>query len=252
VIPIKTPHEIEAIREACRIVVGAFRAIEALMVPGTPTIKIDETVEKYIRSQAGKPAFKGYPNQDGKPFPASACISVEEEVVHGIPNGRPLLSGQIVGVDIGVEKDGFFGDSATTFAIGRVDELRQRLLQTTREALARGIDKAQAGNRLSDISYAIESYVLSHKFSVVRELVGHGVGRQLHEEPQIPNYGTQGRGPILREYMVLAIEPMVNAGTGDVETIGDWCVVSRDRQPSAHFEHTIIVRDGEAEILTVR
>lgn len=251
-IAIKTPAEIEAIGEACRIVVGALRAIEPLMVPGTPTIQIDEAVEKYVRGQGGRPAFKGYLNPDGKPFPASACISVEEEVVHGIPDGRPLQAGQIVGVDIGVEKDGFFGDAATTFAIGRVNGLRKRLMQATREALACGIAKARAGNRLSDISHAIESRVESYGFSVVRELVGHGVGCQLHEEPQIPNFGPPGQGPVLRENMVLAIEPMVNAGTGDVETIGDWRVVSRDRTSSAHFEHTILVKNGEAEILTAR
>lgn len=249
-ISIKTPAEISAIREACRIVVGAFRAVEPLMVPGTPTVKIDEAVEKYIRSQGGRPAFKGYPNPEGKPFPASACVSVEEEVVHGIPNGRPLKGGQIVGVYIGVEKDGFFGDSAITFAIGRVDILRRRLMRATREALIRGIAKARAGNRLSDVSHAIEEHVSSYRFSVVRELVGHGVGRQLHEEPQIPNFGPPGRGPVLQENMVLAIEPMVNAGTGDVETVGAWRVVSRDRMPSAHFEHTIVIKKGAPDILT--
>jgi len=250
VISIKTPAEIEAIREACRIVVGAFRAIEPLMVPGTPTLRIDEAVEKYIRGQGGRPAFKGYPNPEGKPFPASACVSVEEEVVHGIPDGRPLKAGQIVGVDIGVEKDGFFGDAAITFAIGRVDGLRQRLMRATREALMRGIAKARAGNRLSDVSHAIEEHVASHSFSVVRELVGHGVGRELHEEPPIPNFGAPGRGPVMQENMVLAIEPMVNAGTGEVDTIGEWRVVSRDRMPSAHFEHTIVIKKGAPDILT--
>jgi len=250
VISIRTRAEIGAIREACRIVVGAFRAIEPLMVPETPTIKIDEAVEKYIRRQNAWPAFKGYPNPEGKPFPASACISIEEEVVHGIPGGRSLKAGQIVGVDIGVEKEGFFGDAAVTFAVGDLDELRQHLMQATREALAQGIAKARAGNRLSDISHAIESAVAGYGFSVVRELVGHGVGRKLHEEPQIPNFGPPGRGPLLRENMVFAIEPMVNAGTGEVETIGDWRVVSKDRSPSAHFEHTIVVRNGEADILT--
>jgi methionyl aminopeptidase len=250
VISIKTPAEIEAIREACRIVADAFRVIEPLMVPGTPTIKIDEAVEKHIRSQGGLPAFKGYPNPEGRPFPASACVSVEEEVVHGIPDGRPLKIGQIVGVDIGVEKEGFFGDAAVTFAVGRVDNLRRRLMKATREALGCGITKAQAGNRLSDISHAIEEHVTSYNFSVVRELVGHGIGRQLHEEPQIPNFGSPGRGPVIRENMVFAIEPMVNAGTGDVETIGEWRVVSRDRKPSAHFEHTIVVKKGAPEILT--
>lgn len=249
-ISIRTRAEIGAIREACRIVVGAFRAIEPLMVPETPTIKIDEAVEKYIRRQNAWPAFKGYPNPEGKPFPASACISIEEEVVHGIPGGRSLKAGQIVGVDIGVEKEGFFGDAAVTFAVGDLDELRQHLMQATREALAQGIAKARAGNRLSDISHAIESAVAGYGFSVVRELVGHGVGRKLHEEPQIPNFGPPGRGPLLRENMVFAIEPMVNAGTGEVETIGDWRVVSKDRSPSAHFEHTIVVRNGEADILT--
>lgn len=249
-ITIKTPAEIEAMREACRIVAEALQAIEPLMVPGTPTVKIDEAVERYIRSRGGRPAFKGYPNPEGKPFPASACISVEHEVVHGIPDKRPLRAGQVVGVDIGVEKNGFFGDAARTFAVGRVDKLRRRLMQATREALAEGIAMARDGNRLSDVSHAIESRVKSYGFSVVRELVGHGIGRQLHEEPQIPNFGPPGRGPVLRENMVLAIEPMVNAGTGDVETIGDWPVVSRDRLPSVHFEHTIVVKNGEPEILT--
>ncbi|MFH1011618.1 MAG: type I methionyl aminopeptidase [bacterium] len=249
-ISIRTRAEISAIREACRIVVGAFRAMESLMVPGTLTIKIDEAVEKYIRRQNAWPAFKGYPNPEGKPFPASACISIEEEVVHGIPGTRLLKAGQIVGVDIGVEKEGFFGDAAVTFAVGAVDELRRRLMQAAREALAEGIAKARAGNRLSDISHAIESHVGNYGFSVVRELVGHGVGRKLHEEPQIPNFGPPGRGPLLRENMVFAIEPMVNAGTGEVETIGDWRVVSKDRSPSAHFEHTVVVKNGEADLLT--
>lgn len=251
-ISIRTRAEISAIREACRIIVGAFRAIESLMVPGTPTLKIEEAIEKYIRRQGAWPAFKGYPNPEGKPFPASACISIEEEVVHGIPSGRSLKSGQIVGVDIGAEKEGFFGDAAVTFAIGAVDELRQRLMQATLEALTEAIAKARAGNRLSDISHAVESHVTKYGFSVVRELVGHGVGRKLHEEPQIPNFGPPGRGPVLRENMVLAIEPMVNAGTGEVESIGDWRVVSKDRSPSAHFEHTVVVKNGEADILTAR
>jgi methionyl aminopeptidase len=251
-ISIKTPAEIEAIREACRIVAGSFRAVEPLMVPGTPTLRIDEVVEKYIRDEGASPAFKGYPNPDRAPFPSSVCVSIEEEVVHGIPSGRLLKAGQIVGIDIGVEKEGFFGDSAVTYAVGAVDELRQTLMRVTREALMRGIAKARVGNRLSDISHAIESYVDSEKFFVVRELVGHGVGKKLHEEPQIPNFGPPGRGPLLRENMVFAIEPMVNVGTGDVETIGDWRVISKDGSPSAHFEHTIVVRDGDPDILTAR
>lgn len=251
-ISIKTPAELDAIREACRIVAGAFQAIESLMVPGTPTLKIDEAVEKYIRSQGARPAFKGYPNPQGKSFPASACISIEEEVVHGIPDGRTLKAGQIVGVDIGAEKEGFFGDSAVTYAIHPIDDLRKRLMQATLDALMFGIAKAREGNRLSDISHAVETHAHSCNFSVVRDLVGHGIGRKLHEEPQIPNFGSPGRGPVLRENMVFAIEPMVNAGTYEVETIGDWLVVARDRQPSAHFEHTIVVKNGEAEILTLR
>jgi methionyl aminopeptidase len=213
-------------------------------------MELDHEIDRFIRSFGGRPAFKGY-KVNGKVFPASSCISVEAEVVHGIPGPRKLKAGEIVSVDVGVEYNNFFGDAAKTYAIGQIDALRQRLMKTTWESLYEGIAKARARNRLNDISHAIQKYVESAGFSVVRDLVGHGVGRHLHEEPQIPNYGKPNEGPKLKAGMVLAIEPMVNAGRYEVVTASDdWTVVTADKQPSAHFEHTIVIREGEAEILT--
>jgi len=246
----KSEREIGLIRESSRLVVETFKFIETIISEGMTTAELDHEIDKYIRGFGGRPAFKGY-KVNGKVFPASSCISVESEVVHGIPGNRKLQAGEIVSVDVGVEYNDFFGDAAKTYAIGQIDELRQRLMKVTWEALYRGIAQAHAGNRLNNISYAIQRHVEGAGFSVVRDLVGHGVGRHLHEEPQLPNYGKPNEGPKLKPGTVLAIEPMVNAGRYEVITAADeWTVVTADKQPSAHFEHTIVIREGEAEILT--
>jgi methionyl aminopeptidase len=243
---IKSPREIELIRKSCRIVVDTFEYIGKIIRPGIETIEIDRAVEKFIRSRNAKPAFKGY-----RGFPASVCISIDDEVVHGIPNKRKLKAGNIVSVDIGVEFQQYFGDGARTFIIGDIPEKTKRLLGITREALYRGIDAAVVGNRLSDISHSIQSYVEGAGFSVVRDLVGHGVGRKLHEDPQIPNYGPPHQGPRLKSGMVLAIEPMVNMGGYEVSFDDDkWTVRTIDGLPSAHFEHTIAITENGADILT--
>ncbi len=244
---IKSLREIELIRNSCRIVVETFNYIEKIIGPGIETREIDRDVEKFIRSRGAKPAFKGY-----RGFPASACISVDDEVVHGVPSKRKLKPGQIVSIDIGVEYQNYFGDGAKTFIIGDIPKRIQKLLRVTKEALCKGIDAAKAGNRLSDISHTIQTYVEWAGFSVVRDLVGHGVGRKLHEDPQIPNYGPPNQGPRLKAGMVLAIEPMVNMGDYEVFFDDDdkWTVRTVDGLPSAHFEHTIAITDDGADILT--
>lgn len=250
-VTIKSPREIELIKESGKIVAEVIALVGSRIKPGIYTKELDEIVERYIRSRGATPAFKGYGHDKENLFPASVCISVDEEVVHGIPNGRKLEEGQIVSIDIGVKKNGYYGDGAKTFAVGRISEEKQRLMQVTEEALYRGIEKAVAGNHIHDVSFAVQKFVEANGFSVVRDLVGHGVGKSLHEEPAIPNYGDPGTGVKLKEGMVLAIEPMVNAGTYKVEYDPDgWTVRTADKKPSAHFEHTVVVRKGEAEILT--
>jgi methionyl aminopeptidase len=249
-IVIKSDRELEMMREGGRILAGAFNRAGPLMKPGTVARDVDRAVEEFIRSANATPSFKNYPNADGKPFPASVCLSIEAEVVHGFPDERVLVEGTIVGLDIGVYFRGFHVDSARSYAIGRVDQARADLLQATQDALNLAIAQARAGHHLSNIGHAVQSYVEPKGYGVVRELVGHGVGRRLHEDPQIPNYGAPDRGPLLRRNMTLAIEPMINLGTHEVDMIGDWQVLTRDRQPSAHFEHTVVITDGDAEILT--
>lgn len=246
-IHLKTPKEIERIRICCQIVVECLRIAKDMVKPGLKTSELDRTIEKHIRSRGAKPAFKGY-----RGFPASACISVDSVVVHGIPKDNLILEeGQIVGIDIGVYKDKYYGDSAMTLPVGQIDKEKQRLMTVTLESLYRGIEKAVAGNRLHDISAAVQQHVESSGYSVVRDLVGHGIGQSLHEEPQLPNFGTPGTGVRLKKGMTLCIEPMVNAGTYKVFTEGDqWTVRTEDRKPSAHFEHSIAVCEGEADILT--
>ena len=221
------------------------------MVAGTVTGDIDRRVEESIRKKGGRPAFKGYKGPDGIPFTASTCISIDAEVVHGIPGRRCLTDGQIVGLDIGVELDGYYGDAARTFLIGQVDREIRNLVKVTREALYRGIQQAREGKQLSDVSHAIQTHAENQGFSVVRELSGHGIGKSLHEEPQVPNFGLPGRGPELKAGMALAIEPMINMGTKDVVTARDnWTVITADGLPSAHWEETIIVTEGDPLILT--
>lgn len=250
-VPIKTPREIELIRESSQIVAEVLALLGSRIKPGVHTKELDEIAERFIRSRGATPAFKGYSHDQSNPFPASICISIDDVVVHGIPNGRVLEEGQIVSIDVGVRKNGYYGDGARTFPVGRISEEKQRLLRVTEESLYKGIEQAIAGNHIHDVSFAVQKYVEAHGYSVVRDLVGHGVGRHLHEEPAIPNFGEPGTGVKLKEGMVLAIEPMVNAGTYKVEVDDDgWTVRTADGKPSAHFEHTVVVRKGEPEILT--
>lgn len=247
-IPLKTPAEIEAIARAGAIIGRLFEVLPERIRPGTSTAEVDRFVEDYIRGHDGAmPAFKGLYG-----FPASACISVNDEVVHGIPSKRRVLEeGDLVSVDVGVKLEGWFADSARTFPVGDVDPEGRRLLDVTERALREGIAQAKPGNRLGDIGYAIQAAVEAAGFGVVRDLVGHGVGRSAHEEPQVPNWGRPGRGLRLSPGLVLAIEPMVNEGTPEVRTLADrWTVVTLDRKRSAHFEHTVAIEESGPRILT--
>ncbi|HDP68222.1 MAG TPA: type I methionyl aminopeptidase [Candidatus Marinimicrobia bacterium] len=245
---IRSQREVLKIEASSRIVADTLALLAKEIRPGITTLRLDRLAEENIRSQNAKPAFKGYNG-----FPASICTSIDEQVVHGIPSKRELREGEIIGIDVGVLKDGYYGDAAFTYAVGEVDETKRLLMNVTEESLYLGIEQARAGNHLSDIGHAIQSYVESHGFSVVRTLVGHGIGTQLHEAPEIPNYGDPGRGPELKSGMCLAIEPMVNVGTFEVESLEDgWTMVTRDRKPSAHYEHTIAITDHDPLILSTR
>jgi methionyl aminopeptidase len=240
-------REIEAIRVAARIVAGALDMLGREVRPGVTTGALDKLAESFIRDHGARPAFKGY-----RGFPATICPSVNDEVVHAIPGPRRLQDGDLIGVDVGAEIGGYYGDAARTFAVGEVNDDAKRLMQVTREALLAGIEKARGGNRIGDISNAIQTRVEADGFSIVRSLVGHGIGREMHEEPQVPNYGPSDRGPRLMIGQVLAIEPMVNVGGPDVVTKADgWTVVTRDGSLSAHFEHTVAVGPNGPEILSV-
>ncbi len=250
-VPIKNEREVALMRESGRIVAEVLKLIGSRIAPGVSTGELDTLAEDYIRSRGAVPAFKGYGHDKRNLFPGTLCVSIDDVVVHGIPDGTPIETGQIVSIDVGVKKDGFYGDAARSFAVGKVSDEKARLLKVTEESLFRGIAQAIAGNHLHDVSAAVQQHVERAGFSVVRDLVGHGVGRQLHEEPSVPNFGTRGTGIVLEEGMTLAIEPMVNAGTYEVRLEDDgWTVRTSDGRPSAHFEHTIVVRKGEAEILT--
>ena len=232
--------------KAGSIVGEILESIKGMIQPGITTKEIELFAEGRIKALGGKPAFKGY-----RGYPASICTSVNEEVVHGIPSSRKLMEGDIVSIDLGVFFDGFYGDAAATFPVGAIDETTAVLLRITKEALDLGIENAVEGKRVNDISHAIQSHVEKNGFSVVRTFVGHGIGRELHEEPQVPNYGAPGRGPRLKEGMTLAIEPMVNAGTFEVRVLGDgWTAVTTDGKKSAHFEHTVLITSGKPKILT--
>ncbi|RKO65921.1 type I methionyl aminopeptidase [Desulfofundulus salinus] len=245
-IMIKSQRELRYMRDAGRVVAGVLGELSRAIKPGVTTAELDRLAEDFILARGARPAFKGLYG-----FPASICTSVNEQVVHGIPGLRKLESGDIISIDVGAEINGYFGDGAATFPVGEVSPEAKKLLAVTEEALYEGIRFARQGNRLSDISHAVQSYVEKHGFSVVREYVGHGIGRSMHEEPQVPNFGKPGRGPRLKAGMTLAIEPMVNAGTHEVRTLGDnWTVVTGDSRLSAHFEHTVAITDGEPEILT--
>jgi methionyl aminopeptidase len=247
VIATRTEQEVAVLRKANQIVADVLVELKAAVEPGITTGALDALAEERIRQNGGVPSFLGYHG-----YPNATCISVDDAIVHGIPDGRVLKEGELVSIDVGVLLQGYHGDAAITVACGPVDALRQRLMDTTERSLARAVAAARAGNDIEDVSRAVQETVEAGGFTVVLCFVGHGIGAQLHEEPQIPNYVTGKRSPVLRPGMVLAIEPMVNAGTSDVRVLDDgWTAVTADGQPSAHFEHSIVVRDGEPEILSV-
>ncbi len=242
----KSREEIAKLRMSGRIVHEVLEETRERVHPGVTTLELDRFVEKRLAELGAVPASKGYHG-----YPRTLCTSVNEEIVHGIPSNRRLREGDIIGLDLGIILDGFYGDAAITVAVGEISPLAAKLLRVTEEALMRGIQAARAGNRIGDISAAVESHVEANGFSVVREFVGHGIGRQYHEEPQVPNFGVAGRGPVLKEGMVFTIEPMVNAGESGSRVLDDqWTAVTLDGAYSAHFEHTIAVTAEEAEILT--
>ena len=243
---VRTRREIELIAESAQIVADTLDMLSTKVTSGVSLLELDAQAEEFIRSRNARPAFKGYMG-----FPATLCISVDDEVVHGIPSKSKLSEGQIVGIDCGAEKNGYYGDSARTFAVGNISDNNQNLMLTTEKALALGIEQAKPGNHVSDIGHAIQSFVEPKGFSIVRELVGHGIGTELHEDPQVPNYGVPGMGDELKEGMCLAIEPMINCGRKEVYTAEDgWTIKTKDGYNSAHFEHTIAIRKNGAEILS--
>jgi methionyl aminopeptidase len=252
VILIKSKKEIDFIRESCRIVAETLQLAKSNVKAGVSTLEIDQIAEDYIRSNDAVPAFKGY-SQGGLPgFPGSICTSLNNVVVHGIPGSVKLQDGDIISLDVGVLKNKYYGDAALTVAVGNIPDDKKNLLDVTEKSLYLGIDQALAGNRVHDISAAVQVFVEQNGFSVVRDLCGHGVGRYLHEDPAVPNFGKKGTGLKLKNGMTLAIEPMVNAGSYDVTTASDgWTVQTLDGSPSAHFEHTILINGSSPEILTV-
>ena len=246
-IVVKTKPEVEKMRRAGDLVARTLDLVEQAVRPGITTGELDRLAEDFIRSHGAQPAFKGYLN-----YPATLCISINDEVVHGIPGKRPLTEGQIVSIDVGVCLDGWYGDSARTLCIGDAGPEAKDLLETTKEALRRGVEQARAGNRLGDISAAVQTFAEEKGYSVVRDLVGHGIGRQMHEEPQVPNFGIPHTGVGLKAGMVLAIEPMVNIGGSAITFDADkWTVRTADGSLSAHFEHTVAITDNGPDILTV-
>jgi len=243
----KTENEIELIRQSCLLVGDTIAEVAKMIKPGITTLQLDITAEQFIRDHGAIPSFKNY-----RGFPFTSCISVNDAVVHGFPTNNILKEGDVISVDIGAYKNNYHGDSAYTFAINNVNDEAKKLLRITKESLYKGIEKAISGNRIGDIAFAIQEYTeRKHGYGVVRELVGHGVGRDLHEDPQVPNYGKRGSGPKLREGLVIAIEPMINMGKKDVFNDPDgWTIRTKDRKPSAHYEHTVCIRKGPADILS--
>jgi methionyl aminopeptidase len=242
----KTEEEIKLIKDSSLLVAKTHAEIAKYIKPGVTSIFLDKIAEEFINDNGGKPAFKGY-----NKFPNTLCVSPNEEVVHGIPNDKPIKSGTVLSVDCGVLKNGFYGDSAFTYEVGETKEDFKNLLKVTRDSLYKGIEQAIIGNSIGDIAFAIQSHVENNGYSVVRELVGHGIGRNLHESPEVPNYGKRGKGLKLKSGLVLAIEPMVNYGNKDIFQLSDgWTIKTRDMLPSAHFEHTVLVKNDKAEILS--
>lgn len=251
-IRIKNSRDVEKMRIAGRALADVFVEIAPMMVSGIVTRDIDQAIEAAIRKRGAKPAFKGYRGGADSAFPASACISIDQEVVHGIPSLRRLKTGQLVGLDVGLQLDGWFADMAASFLIGETNDIRQNLWSVTKEALYKGIDQARSGKRLSDIGGAVQDWVEDHGFSIIRDLVGHGIGSSLHEDPPVPNYRTRDGNTPLRPGMTIAIEPMVAAGDYRIRTLSDgWTAATSDSSPTCHFEHTVLVTEGDPEILTL-
>ncbi|MFA5462602.1 MAG: type I methionyl aminopeptidase [Dysgonamonadaceae bacterium] len=243
---LKTDEEIELMRESNRLVGMTLGELSKQIKPGVTTLQLDKIADEFIRDHGATPSFLGYGG-----FPNSICTSVNENVVHGIPNSKPLQEGDVLSIDCGTSKNGFSGDSAYTFCVGEVAGEVKELLRATRKALYLGIEQAKEGNRIGDIGYTIQTYCEKQGYSVVRELVGHGIGQEMHEAPEVPNYGRRGTGALIRNGMCIAIEPMINLGSKNVVFESDgWTVRTKDRKPSAHFEHTIAVRNGKADILS--
>ena len=248
---IKTKQEIDYIRESCQIVAETLQLVKSNAKAGKTTLELDKIAEDYIRSNEGIPAFKGYSQSGSFDFPGSICSSIDDEVVHGIPSDRVLKDGEILSIDVGVEKNGYFGDAALSIAIGELSPEKSKLMEVTEKSLYIGIDEAKAGNRVGDIGFAVQNYVEGEGFAVVRDLCGHGVGKHLHEEPQVPNYGKRGTGELIKDGMTIAIEPMISIGHYSVRVAKDgWTVLTSNGKASAHFEHTVAIIDGKAEILT--
>ena len=242
----RSNSEIEKISKSCQIVADTLIMLEPYIVPGTSVSFLDKLAEDFIISCGARPAFKGYMG-----FPATLCVSIDNAVVHGIPGKDELKNGQIVGIDCGAELDGYFGDHARSFPVGMIDLNKQRLLDVTKESLEKGIENAKPGNFVGDIGFAVQQHAETNGFSVVRELVGHGIGTSLHEEPQIPNYGEKNQGFPLKVGMCIAIEPMINAGDKEVYTASDgWTILTRDGKPSAHFEHTVAITESGPRVLS--
>jgi methionyl aminopeptidase len=243
---IKTEEEVELIRKSSLLVAKAHAEVAKLIQPGVTTLQLDKIADEFIRDNGGIPAFKDYNG-----FPNTLCVSPNEQVVHGIPNDDPLKNGTILSVDCGVLMNGFYGDSAYTYSIGEIDKETKKLLKITKESLYKGIEQAVEGKRVGDISFAVQQHAESYGYGVVRELVGHGVGKSLHESPEVPNYGKRGSGPKLKDGMVIAIEPMINLGERRIRQHEDgWTITTLDNKPSAHFEHTVAIRKGKADILS--
>lgn len=247
-IAVRKPAELEKMRKANKVVGDALRMIEQYVRPGVTTMELNAILEEFIVAAGAKPSFKNYHG-----FPAASCMSIDEVVVHGIPSLRVLKEGEILSVDVGAIVEGYHGDAARTFPVGKISAEKRRLIDVTRESFFEGIKEVRAGRRLGDLSHAIQAYVEAHGYSVVREMTGHGIGRNMHEDPSIPNYGAAGSGPLLKAGYCLAIEPMVNMGKYHIEidSLDGWTCRARDGQPSAHYENTVIVTDGDAEILTL-
>lgn len=248
---LKTDDEIELLRRANLLVGDTLAEVAKLIRPGVTTRQLDTVAETFIRDHGAEPTFKGFPNPYGPAFPASICTSVNEVVVHGIPDDTPLKDGDIVSVDCGVKLEGFCGDSCYTFAVGEISAEVRALLQVTKESLYKGIEQAITGKRLGDIGYAVQTHCEAQGYGVVREFVGHGIGHEMHEDPQVPNYGKRGSGKLLKNGLCIAIEPMITLGSPQVALLDNrWSVITQDRKPAAHFEHTIAIHHGKADILS--